>query len=1473
VDQYYFEEGFIEASYFTYIAEAKIDFGPYIEADYLDYNYFLDNYVRASIACDLTEVVGVLVTASGTLDSNFALNSDVIRIRIVGITANTTASLSSDIAKILDAESTISSSILLISDVIRIRSGESAVSSSLTISTEPNIIRDFSASIASSISLTASLTSMNDIEMFAFSDAQLAAAVNLIRDSEIIASSTFSVAIDFVRQRDTGSDQDTVISAIIAGLRSRDVTSETQAAFSLTITVDRIRDVNIALQSAAQLTAQVQRSRDVTVFLTSSASLSALISNIRNIDLVAFTNAALSVEYIRIVSATANLNSEITQSIVYENFRPFASALQSDFVVTANADRLPGLAVTILSSLLNLTSQASRTRSITKTLTATATVFIRDKKTRGTVLTALSGGAYDTAQFINGTGKFGAASLSWNRLTDVYPTSNVVWNGTNYRTWGNGYVWTSTDLESWTRSASDQSVSGEVIYQNNLYVTAVGNTVYSSSNGTSWTATTVPTSRITLPVYNGGYWWYYNAVVRASDTDLQCYRSTSLTGTWTLQTVLFFGGGGYEQYSGLNYYVLSTGQVIFGVNGFIDDTFNNRYLSMTLVTGGTKTRYAEFAYGNVYSSGQIAAGGNTFLQSYVSGNVTKLRYGSTSVNNSSSEYDFGSRTVYNISYANGYYFISTNYGIYQTSNPSSGYTLVDQRLYFDHSISYSNDLSIDYANGKYFYPGFDPAVVRYSSNRITWSDGELDDVSGVTGQLTYIKGDGVDLGSFGTLDFWIYSVPSISANTLTVRQKDNLKYFYFNLNSTQVSINTLDSTNGLTSFVSSSISNTLISNTWNHIRFVYDGSTASLYTNGTRRLTTSSWIGNYTNADIIISGANDYIDEVLFTDEILTSPSSTSFTVPTAPWQNNNSTDLLLHFDTNANDDAVLQQPITHIGLAQLSSSSSISCILSKVVELESNQSSQFALIADGIILQLANATLTSSLTININSDRIRETNSLLNSNFVQSITFIKLINGESSLSASAIQSTQAVKTVDITKQLTATATIFCIISHIEGADMVAFSASTLSVDADANKSAISSMSSSASLTTSAQRFRGITETEQSLFSTTINAVKITDVISSQSSQFAITATPVEIVDINETYTAAFSLSYAIELIKQGSSSISSTASLTAIGANIVDATVAMTAFAVELTVSDKFSGGSSNLTLATTLGASGDRIRFGLSNVNSEFTQSVDASKTTFNVINLGIISEISCQILHIEGADLVAFTNATLTCDADAGKFAEASLSSTASISITVSKIVGFSSTQSAAFNQISTGQRIRYADSINQVSTTQTTQVNVIRSAVIDLDTAATIFCIISHIEGADMVAFTNATLTVSGKLFKGLSSIQTAAFSETADSSRIRGIESLNEAQFNITAVGNTAKLGNAGLISTFNIQAQGMRRINATVSISSAMSFIVSVREIDLDTLEQYIYMIPNDNRIYKIREETRIYINIKEKTRIYNIRR
>lgn len=81
MDQFYYEEGYIEAKYYVYVASAKIDLTPYIDEGYIEASYYEYYGSTGTLICDAEIVSGVTVEANGSFSSAATLAAVVYNIK------------------------------------------------------------------------------------------------------------------------------------------------------------------------------------------------------------------------------------------------------------------------------------------------------------------------------------------------------------------------------------------------------------------------------------------------------------------------------------------------------------------------------------------------------------------------------------------------------------------------------------------------------------------------------------------------------------------------------------------------------------------------------------------------------------------------------------------------------------------------------------------------------------------------------------------------------------------------------------------------------------------------------------------------------------------------------------------------------------------------------------------------------------------------------------------------------------------------------------------------------------------------------------------------------------------------------------------------------------------------------------------------------------------------------------------------
>ena len=220
---------------------------------------------------------------------------------------------------------------------------------------------------------------------------------------------------------------------------------------------------------------------------------------------------------------------------------------------------------------------------------------------------------------------------------------------------------------------------------------------------------------------------------------------------------------------------------------------------------------------------------------------------------------------------------------------------------------------------------------------------------------------------------------------------------------------------------------------WNHFRLVVDNGQASWYLNGTRRSTTSTGTrlaGNDTlnigYSSWIAEGRHPrpvdyYIDEFMLTDDALNPTTATSITVPTAPFINTEATSILLHFDTDFNDDPsdparsgsaaissafseIIQINAVYKGAAALSSTASQTASVRRIRSATAGLTSTFNLSASALDLDLATANMSVASSLTASVGVIKRASSGINADTALDIANGRLVRAVGNLQVNAFE-------------------------------------------------------------------------------------------------------------------------------------------------------------------------------------------------------------------------------------------------------------------------------------------------------------------------------------------------------------------------------------------------------------------------------------------------------------------------------------
>lgn len=568
------------------------------------------------------------------------------------------------------------------------------------------------------------------------------------------------------------------------------------------------------------------------------------------------------------------------------------------------------------------------------------------------------------------------------------------------------------------------SITG-IVYTDNSYVvygyayiSGVWTTYISiSTDGITWTnnvITNVLPGGIRTLVKSGSYW-----VATTTNTGVNAYTSTNLT-TWTVRTNFYnspsstrywsYGSSRIET-NGTQVVAIGRGQQYRDVNGF--GNFTN--------VGDEAIILHSYNNGVTWSGGFLGANDNTPDGWY----PTDVAYGAglwvlvgslgniytTNSIPTSGKATWTKRTsnttsgISTVTYSNGYFVARTSDSVLKSTD-GINWSSTSVPVIESDDILYLSNGNIDYSKSIYAYNKWISGDVQ-SNDLISWSiiDYQLPN------KQPFVKYDSSpDWSTWKSMDLWIYITQAsgvfseygiasrrgtTSTNTwsfsLEQQASGSLRFRIFFNGSVQYSFT-------VTSQFSYSV--------WNHIRVVSNGTTGAFYLNGSRIGTFTS-PSNWGSSDDTLnigytSWAGEsrfsrpvdyYIDEFMLTQEVLNDPSLTSITVPTTPWQNNDYTSLLLHYDTNFEDDPstplrngtsfvnatfteVVSSTKTAGASAALTSTANSSANAILVKNVNANLSSSFSLSINALDLDFASAQLESKVLLTANVGVVKQLSS-----------------------------------------------------------------------------------------------------------------------------------------------------------------------------------------------------------------------------------------------------------------------------------------------------------------------------------------------------------------------------------------------------------------------------------------------------------------------------------------------------------------
>ena len=206
----------------------------------------------------------------------------------------------------------------------------------------------------------------------------------------------------------------------------------------------------------------------------------------------------------------------------------------------------------------------------------------------------------------------------------------------------------------------------------------------------------------------------------------------------------------------------------------------------------------------------------------------------------------------------------------------------------------------------------------------------------------------------------------------------------------------------------------------------------------------------------------------------------------------------------------------------------------------------------------------------------------------------------------------------------------------------------------------------------------------------------------------------------------------------------------------------------------DYFNYDGSSFSLIGSLNLVGEPV-FAVGSFAVIFTTSITANAISSGQSNITATFTQTSTISHIEGADLFAFSNAQLEAAVRRIRDNNITASAVFSIAVDVTRTRNTASDDAAIFSFTATTVRSRdYASSQSAAFSLAAVIDNRTRSQSSAVSSAFAVTATISHIEGADLTAFSNVELTATATRIKQIASTQSVSITVDADVKRTRGI---------------------------------------------------------------------------------------------------
>lgn len=253
------------------------------------------------------------------------------------------------------------------------------LTSAATISINAGVIFSAGSTMSVEFAQTASISHIEGADLFAFSEAQIAVQVDRLRDNNIETSTAFSVSAEVARIRNIDSEEQALFTAIINGLRSRDFNSETQAAFSFAAELDIVKEYQSSLESTTSISVDADVVRDLSAALDSQSQLSADVGVIKpaDADLNSETTVSATISHIEGADLLAFTNASLTVDFI--RIQSSQASLTSALSTSVDAEHFKGIIKDLSSSFALGIQYRLPTKGGAANLQAVASIYTSPK--------------------------------------------------------------------------------------------------------------------------------------------------------------------------------------------------------------------------------------------------------------------------------------------------------------------------------------------------------------------------------------------------------------------------------------------------------------------------------------------------------------------------------------------------------------------------------------------------------------------------------------------------------------------------------------------------------------------------------------------------------------------------------------------------------------------------------------------------------------------------------------------------------------------------------------------------------------------------------------------------------------------------------------------------------------------------------------------------------------------------------------